>query len=520
MTKGGAPNRTGRLRWLVLAAVPLAWMFIGSARALSAGRPARSLLNLEAVLAGSLTLLTIVLARGGAESNSCPRSISRWFALALAALVALAYWPARHFGFVGDDFILVQNAIDFSTDQLWRLLTKGGGDGFYRPVVDLLRAGLATLAGIRPEYWHLVSGAIHAANGVLVYGLAQRLRLSKWEAFFAAVLFEIHGANPETVVWTSSLFQMFATLFTLAGLNLFLSAENRTPQATRLLLAGSCVAMVLAILSKESAYTFPLLLAVVAATRGDPPRVWLRRSIPFLAVAGLLFGYRFWLFGGLGGYRSPGGDVQAVHLGWPTLNALFGRLWATLYFPVNWTARPGPVLIGLAAFYLMALACTLLGTSPRRQLAGAAAFTAISALPALHLLLIGADLEKSRMLYLPCVGFSILIATMASGAPKPLRATIITAILLFQMAALQHNMSQWGYVAVKARTTCEVARLCAGVPATSPPGGLPRTILGVPFLANGFPQCVAMAIDAPSPTRPKGTIVWDSSRQNLLCSVP
>jgi hypothetical protein len=507
-------------RWLILLAVPAGLIFFRSASTVSAGGQARPLLNLEAAFAFGLTALMILLATGGARPAPGPApSLSRWFPLAIAMVVPIAYWRALHFGFVADDFVLVRIANGFRADQLWPLFTQGGGDGFYRPIGGLVWAAAARLAGWHEEYWRLVGWTIHAASGILVYRLAQRIGLSQWEALFAAVLFEIHGSNPETVVWISSLFQLSATFFTLVGLNLFLSAADRTRASARVFLCCSGLAMVLAILSKESAYAFPILLAILSAVRGDRVNVWLRKVIPFAAVAGVLFGYRLWLFGGLGGYRSPAGNLQAVQFGWPTLNALFGRLWAILYFPVNWEARPGPALIGLAAFYLICLAAILLGRPPRRQLAGAAAYTAIAALPALPLLLIGADLEKSRMLYLPSVGFAIMMATMVFGVPRPLREVVIVAILAFQMAALQNNISQWGRVSDKVRTTCDVAARCGGSP-----GGLPRAIRGVPFLGSEFfDGCVERAAVLQGRSlnaKRSGTATWDAANEQLVCKSP
>jgi hypothetical protein len=512
-------SRTARSwRWLILAAVPVGLIFFRYARTVSAGGPARPLLNLEAAFAFGLTGLTILLATNNRPDPNPAPAFSRWFPLAIVIVAPIAYWRALHFGFVADDYALVQIANDFRTEQLWSWFTQGGGDGFYRPVGGLVWAAAARFASWHEEYWRLVGWTIHATNGILVYYLAQKIRLSKWEALFAAVLFEVHGSDPETVVWISSLFQLSATFFTLVGLNLFLSAADRT--SAHVILCGSGVAMVLAILSKESAYAFPVLLAVLSAIRGDRLNVWLRRVIPFAAVAGVLFGYRLWLFKGLGGYRSPAGNLQAVQFGWPTLNALFGRLWAILYFPVNWEAGPGPALVYLAALYLICLAATLLGRPPRRQLAGAAAYTAIAALPALPLLLIGADLEKSRMLYFPSVGFAIMMAVMVFGVSRPLREVVIVAILAFQVTALQNNIAQWGLISAKVQTTCDIAARCGG----GTPSGLPRAIRGVPFLGGEFfGGCVQRATVRQGlslSTRPRRTATWDASREQLVCKSP
>jgi hypothetical protein len=55
--------------------------------------------------------------------------------------------------------------------------------------------------------------------------------------------------------------------------------------------------MAAAMLSKESARAFPLLLIAFGAP--------LRRTRRFFLLAAVLFALRCWLAGGIGGYRDP-----------------------------------------------------------------------------------------------------------------------------------------------------------------------------------------------------------------------
>jgi hypothetical protein len=61
------------------------------------------------------------------------------------------------------------------------------------------------------------------------------------------------------------------------------------------------------------------------------------------------------------------------------------------------------------------------------------------------------------------------------------------AIVVFNLVALSHNMAAWEYASQKARAACSVAAKCAGVAS-----GLPGSLNGVYFFANGFPECVEM----------------------------
>jgi hypothetical protein len=61
-------------------------------------------------------------------------------------------------------------------------------------------------------------------------------------------------------------------------------------------------------------------------------------------------------------------------------------------------------------------------------------------------------------------------------------------VLLFQFAALQHNLSFWEAASMQVKATC----------ATGDPS-LPATIDGVPALANGRQECIEIAHNRFSP---------------------
>src|SRR5207247_1779450 len=106
--------------------------------------------------------------------------------------------------------------------------------------------------------------------------------------------------------------------------------------------------------------------------------------------------------------------------------------------------------------------------------------------------------ENSRLLYLPSVGFCLMLAVAAEGLRHRGRWIIPGVILAFNFAALQHNLNQWEYASVKAKRICEVAMMCVG-PQTENimPSDLPGSILGVPLFANGFRECVELQRSGP-----------------------
>lgn len=278
--------------------------------------------------------------------------------------------------------------------------------------------------------------------------------------------------------------------------------------------------MVVAILSKESAFVFPFLLLALILSKCALSWRRFRVLLIFFAAAGILFVYRWSLFGGIGGYRDlQFGEPQVLSLGISTLKALAARLWAILYLPINWSEEPG-LLLALAAIANMVCLLWLAGSRAKRSdLIFPLGFLLFTALPALHLLLIGEDLQKSRLLYMPSVGFCLMLASCLRYLQAGTRSTVAAGILFFHFLALQHNLNAWEYVSEKAKSACAAAVDCLGPSAghVSLPG-LPGSIRGVYFFANGFPECVEMAQTgrAWDPDR-AAKLAWDPAKHELRC---
>jgi hypothetical protein len=170
--------------------------------------------------------------------------------------------------------------------------------------------------------------------------------------------------------------------------------------------------------------------------------------------------------------------------------ALLLRLWAVLWFPIDWLVEPGAWL-AIAMMVMLAAWVWLLNRRPTMHWPSLA-FTFVAALPVQHLLLIGPDLEKSRVLYLPAAGFALLAAfAVQSIGHARMAAGAAGLILAFQLAALEHNLAIWKRVSATGRAACQQAGSAiqeTGRDATVV--NLPNLLDGVYFLRNGFPECV------------------------------
>jgi len=496
-----------RLAFAVAAATLIARTFWGP---FTFPIPVRSPINAEGWLAIAVGLLVALhwrpANREPVPTDQAPFGrLDAWALLSLAALIGAVFAGSRNDYFLADDFLHVRYARDFTFD-LHRLSTTPGGDGFFRPVAQIFFGLLYRWAGFDPFRWHAAGFALHAVNTALVFTILRRMGLAPLPAWFAAALFAIHATSPEAVVWLGGRFDLLATFFVLFSAALFLAFLVAPGGWRWVSWFIALVATVLGILSKESAYAGPPILALLALPRqraSAPRDPWHRHALtltPFFAVALALFAYRWVLFGSIGGYLDSSGRPQALLLS-PVnvIKALAFRIWAVLLFPLDWNATPDltpGLAVGAAlVVYLAALAWMTTAQTERRTLIAPLGFVLLASIPPLQQLLIGPDMEKARYLYLPAAGFCWLLAMVLQGLGPQAGRAVGAAILLFNLAAIGHNLSAWHFASRQAHSACIAAASCAR------DGdhrllaiGLPRTLRGVPLFAWGFEDCTRMEL--------------------------
>jgi hypothetical protein len=460
--------------------------------------PMVSPLNAEGCFGLAILLLMFIRSNWLERVETSYYKLGWYDALACCAVVAIitvVFGRSASDYFVSDDFVILHHAGTVSFN-LRQLLTTAGGDGFFRPVTYVSYALSQPWCGLSPVRWHLVELAIHALNSILVFLIARGTGLVPHGAWFAATLFAIHGSCPEAVEWIAGRFDVLSTFFVLLSVVLFLKSESG-PTGKRIVVRALAVsAMILGILSKESAYAGPALMALIVIVQSGGRLDWtrFRRLVPFFVCAGCLCAYRWVLFGSIGGYLTRSGSPQALSVVPATaLKTLTLRIWAILFFPVNWTITPGILLKVALVLYVATLIWLALAAGNRRDLLIAASWIVISVLPPLQQLLIGADLEKARYLYLPSVGFALLLASAAQSWERFPRWGVYAIVVAFQAIALQQNLTAWDSAASKTLTACQVAAACNNEHGTRILAqGLPLKLDGVYFFKNGYPECVEM----------------------------
>lgn len=405
----------------------------------------------------------------------------------LGLLASVASLP-----FLSDDFAFIFP--DTLSSATW---IQRGGDGFYRPLGNTILALAAHTLPPSPLPWGLWILAsnlvVSALAGILGAHLSQQNENPNWfVGVWTSALFLAHAAHPEASVWLAGRFDVLATLFVFGGILSALAwiRSERWPW-----LAASIVCMMAAITTKEIAYTYPALLLLVFLLRPVEKR---RVALAFAwhaAAAFLLLAFRFWLFHGFGGYVDPETGISELHSVGPLhlVKAYGTRLLPTLLFPVNLSVNPNVfvtlmIAVGAVCYGRIAFRANL----ARSVLVFSLGWMVFASLPAISQLLIGPDLEKSRVLFLASFGICFLLANAISLRRKSTGARAWELLFaLFWVSLLYHNLHIRRDVAFTVDKACQqAAEIARSTPKPIRLEGLPPLVHGIYAFSNGFPTCV------------------------------
>ncbi len=182
-----------------------------------------------------------------------------YYLLIIAVLVAYRNIYDNAFLF-DDEFLIINNEYLRHWSSLGKILTSqttAGADtygSFYRPLQNLLYLIVYQFSGLSLPQYHLLNVFLHVANACLVYRLGCKLGFKSFMAFLAALIWALHPLQVEAVTYISATADPLYTLFCLLGVMAVL------PDFTRRKILMACPILVLALLSKETAVVFPLLV--------------------------------------------------------------------------------------------------------------------------------------------------------------------------------------------------------------------------------------------------------------------
>ncbi len=308
----------------------------------------------------------------------------------------------------------------------------------YRPAVTAARFAEYRLWGLNPAAWRFFNLLLHAANAVLLFLIVLRLGGAPFAAAAAAALFLLHPAHTEALNYISNgQCDIQALFFLLAAFLAWLDGRR----------ALCAAGFALAVLSKEMALAFPLVLALYAAARGT-----LKKEAGFhagmIAAAAAFAVWRVVYFRPGQAFLDNVMAEGAFAFSWPAaLKAAAGFPALAVYYVklLLWPSALSPEIDRLlpeAGFFSPArlalcwaalAACLALAARAARRGPWPLFFTAafhVSLLPVSGLVPLTSRLQE-HFVYMPSVLFCAAAGLALARLPRLRSAALLAALLLF-----------------------------------------------------------------------------------------
>ncbi len=385
---------------------------------------------------------------------------NHFFAVILLSLLSiLVYINSLGNQFVHDDnYQIVRNPFLHSdqpwshlfTTDVWGYTAPGqhGISNYYRPLQMLTYRWTAELAGLDPRAFHSVSVLLHLLATLAAYAVFWGLTRQLIMAFLSSALFAVHPIHTEAVAWISALPELGCAFFFFLSFSLFLlayrrfdvgpgkmkSGENSQGLSSRKhgLWAGSLLCFALATLWKEMALTLPLVIALYVFIFSKKPsslavHLWeaIRTSFPYWGMIALYLVLRYKVLGFLTRTQQDWDLTPFEFI--LSVAHIFGKYWLKLVWPVQLNAfylfEPvrslGEPRVLVALAFLGRATVFLFGGLERAPLACGGGFWVFTTLiPVMNLRGVGANVFTERYLYIPSLGFCLLMIWLGKQGLK------------------------------------------------------------------------------------------------------
>lgn len=369
-------------------------------------------------------------------------------ALVLAATF-IVYAGTLSFGFVSDDVYAVGSPFFHSwrylpryfSSHVWSYLYPHLLSNYYRPLFLLWLRLNDGFFGASAWGWHFASVLAHLGVTWLVYRLALRVLKDTWAATVSALLFGLHPVHLEAVAYVSGVPEPLSTFFILASFLAYLRERGCDAGWGRAWRVISLALFALSLLAKESGMVLPPLIAAsewlfprkdgLWDSGGGRIRAALRCLLPYVAVMAIYLFVRAWALKGLAHVVTPLA-LTTILLTVPFVLAFYIRLLAwpvglSPYYDTPYVTHPGlrsfvlplgVVLLAVVVLFAWHRRTRESAKSESRAIAFLGFWIFLPLVSVLNFQLLPAgEIAHDRYLYLPSVGFSLLVA-LALGRLK------------------------------------------------------------------------------------------------------
>lgn len=377
------------------------------------------------------------------------------------------------------------------TTSVWSF--QGYNANYYRPMMHVIYLFSYLMFGLNPWGFHLVNIVLHAGASVMVYLVIARLLGGPLSftspAFLSAILFAVHPIHTEVVAWVACLPELAFSLLYLLSFYLYIKSTEGT-EFRKGIFVLSLISFFFSALFKEPALTLPIiLLAFDYLKKKELSSINVRRYIPYVVI---IIVYLLARFHALGDFapRHRHAELNGYEY---FINAfpLFAGYLAKLVLPTNLNVHhvlhPVSSLLDAKALIALVVSITFLFfwyLSFKKKSVSFLAFSIIilPLLPVLYIPALGENSFAERYLYLPSVGFVMLLAMLFMRVMKGSKkgtTIVLTSVLVLTCLYSAGTM-------IRNTVWKNDIRLWSDSVQKEPDGATPHNSLGVAYYRKGL----------------------------------
>jgi tetratricopeptide (TPR) repeat protein len=434
----------------------------------------------------------------GETKNIASNKTTLFLIIIILAVAFGVYFDSLLNGFVYDDIhqVLenpwikdVRNIPTIFSENVWSFEGVPVVSNYYRPLMHIVYMLNYHIFGLKPCGFHLVNILLHAGVSVLVFVIVVKLfgkieRSNLPPSFFAkegregdvtapersitqernevelplkqkkvlsagliaALLFATHPIHTEAVTWVAGLPEVSFTFFFLLSFYCYLRSREGARGAYYVL--SAVTTFFLATFCKETALVLPVILIVYDCTfRKKEKRFvdYLKRHIPYFVVVSV---YLILRFRALGGFAPQPAHIRLSAYGYGiNVFPLFSQYLEKLLLPINLNAfyvlhpitsvfeAKGLVSIIITAAFII---LTFIALKKNGVVFFGSLLLAVPLFPVLYIPALGENIFTERYLYLPSLGYVILLTVLLSWVKEKLPHVManITIVLLIIVVGL------------------------------------------------------------------------------------
>jgi len=412
-----------------------------------------------------------------ADVMNQPRYATWSWAVLLALLTIMVYWPATGHEFVNyDDPFYVTANVHVQSGLTWGNIRWAFGHstvGNWHPLSMLSHMLDCQMYGLKPWGHHLTNILLHGATTMLVFLLLQGLTGTTWRNLMVAALFGLHPLHVESVAWVAERKDVLSTFFGLLCLIMYTryakvsgiqNPRSEPGNSASAYYWAALALFALGLMSKPMLVTLPFLLLLLdfwplnrMRNAESGIRNFIRllpEKVPFFALAVVMSVVTYVVQQRTGMMYSlehvpPGARVENAFISYCRyLGKLFwpGDLAVFYPYPNHWPIHQallaGGLLAGVSAFVFVQ-------RTRRPYLLMGWLWFCVTLVPVIGLVQVGGQSMADRYTYLPSLGLFIIVIWGIHELTRHWRygKTVLSGaaclIIILCAAAMRQQLGYW-----------------------------------------------------------------------------